>query len=695
MANKIGSIYLRFRRNARLPMILQEELAECAHACIAMVAHFWGCKLSLSHLRRLYATSVRGITVLQMNKIFDQLGFKTRVLRIAVQDLPLVSTPAILHWNQNHFVVLNRVRRKKVLVHDPAIGVKAYTLDEAARFFSGIVLEIEQTERLISSSQSSSLTIWVLLKSMLGMSRIGGLLLLLSVFIELMQIINPMFMQYVTDYVVGANALGQMYHIGMGCVLFFILQGMTEWLRSHLILYTSIRITEALATEVFQHLLRLPLQFFAHRHVSDIQTKFQFIDQLKTKLSTDFMHAFLDGLMILVTIGVMYLYSSILACMIVSMMMLYASTLYWNIHTYRQQISAAVSLHAKTAVTFQEALRGIAPIKSFLKEQIWFQLWRNDYVDALNHDIRISQTQIRYRILNQVLGHIEYVLVICVGARLVLSQQMSIGMLLAFLAYRMILVNKFTAFVQYLFAYQTMTIQLQRLEDLLDQAPEVIQSVHQAPRQAQNVIHVQSICFSYPGSTHELLSNVNFSVHPGEKIAIIGPSGCGKTTLLKIMMGFESPSTGRIVVDDIPLSIFGLQHFRQISASVMQDDVLFTGSILDNITFFADEVDMSRVYKMAKLSCIHDTIVSLPMGYDSLISQTQTSLSGGQRQRILLARALYKQPQFLFLDEATSHLDLDLEKSINQALSNHPITQIMVAHRPETIAMADRVIELQ
>ena len=666
---------LQFCSKAKLPMIFQEEMAECAHACIAMIAYFWGCKLSLLALRQLHHTSMRGMNLLQMNKVFDQLGFKTRVLRVLLHDLCKVKTPAILHWNHNHFVVLKKVKRHAIVVHDPALGVRVYAKTEAVRFFSGIVLEIEKTEYVALVGQSTQLTILTLLKSVLGMPKILGTLLLLSLLIESMQIINPMFMQYVTDYVVGSNTLSQMYYLGLGCMIFGMLQGLTEFLRSHLILYTSMQITESFATEVFKHLLQLPLKFFAHRHLSDIQSKFQSIDQLKTQLSTDLFHTSLDGFMVVVTLTVMFVYSHILAGIMLSIFSVYAGSLYWSVRVYKRQMGTALVLHAKSAVTFHETLRGIAPVKSFLKEAIWFQLWRNDYVDALNHDIQISKIQIRFRVLNQVLCHIEYIMVLCVGAGLVVAQRLSIGMLLAFLAYRMILVSKFAAFIQYVFSYQGLTLQLQRLQDL--------------------IIHVQGIAFSYPGYAQPVLDEVSFRVHPGEKVAIVGPSGCGKTTLVKIMMGLEQPTAGKIFVDDLPLTLFGLQNFRQISASVMQDDMLFTGSIVDNITFFAEEVDMGYVYEVAKLACIHDTIIALPMGYESLIGQTQTSISGGQRQRILLARALYKKPKFLFLDEATSHMDLQLESEINQALQTCRMTQIIVAHRPATIAMADRVIELK
>ncbi len=687
-------LQLRFRKKAVLPVILQEEMTECGHACIAMLSFFWGCKLSLSDLRRLNHTSTRGMTLRQLTHLLDQLGFKTRVLRVSISDLARVSVPAILHWDHNHFVVLKKVQRDCVIVHDPAIGMRTYAHTELADFFAGIVVEAEKLTGAQPIGQHVSYPLWTLLKSVRGMPRVLGALLFLSVILELLQMLNPMLMQYVMDYGVGASALAQMYRIGVGCVIFAGLYGLTEFLRSHLILYGAMQVTKSFATAVFKHLLTLPLAFFYHRHLSDIQAKFQSIEQLKTQLSTNLMHTVLDGLMIIVTLGVMFLYSPILTGIVAVIMSVYGGLLYSNIRTYRQQSGTALALHTKTAVTFFETFRGIIPIKLFLKEDVWFQLWCNEYVDALNHDIQVAQVQIRHRVLNQVLCHVEYIVVVCIGASLILSQRLSVGMLLAFLAYRMLLTNKSTSFVQSVFSYQSLALQLCRLQDVIDYEPEARITPTHPPSQIEGRLCVENIAFTYPGQEKPLFENLSFTVYPGEKIAIVGPSGCGKTTLLKIMMGLEQPIVGKVLLDALPLRLFGIQHFRQLSASVMQDDVLFTGSILDNITFFTDDVDIERVYAVAKLTYIHDLITSFPMGYDTLLGQTQTTISGGQRQRILLARALYKQPKFLFLDEATSHLDLALETLINQALQACSMTQIIVAHRPETIAMANRVLYL-
>jgi ATP-binding cassette subfamily B protein RaxB len=340
-------------------------------------------------------------------------------------------------------------------------------------------------------------------------------------------------------------------------------------------------------------------------------------------------------------------------------------------------------------------LQGIIPIKSFLKERVRFGTWRNCYIDSLNADIRVSKLNVVYQVANQLIFHIEHILVVCMGASLVLANKFSLGMLMAFLSYRLLLVNKTTSFIQNIFDYKLISIQLNRLSDILFQQPETLEGGHINQDHIIEGLSLENIVFKYEVNERAILNNVNLRIKVGEKIAIIGPSGCGKSTLLKVMMGLLEKTGGDIYIDNIPLKDFGLRNYRALTASVMQEDSLLTGSIMDNISFFDESVDIEQMYHAAKLAHIHDTICKFPMGYETLVGDMGSTLSGGQKQRILLARALYKKPKILFLDEATSHLDVENEKNINQALKALDITQIVIAHRQETIQMADRVIELE
>lgn len=685
---------LRFNRTLKLPMILQDEIAECGHACVAMISQFFGHTLDLCGLRKINKPSTHGVTLRHINKLLIQLGFKTRALRVPLSELHLIKTPAILHWNMNHFVVLKQIKKNKIILHDPAIGVRTCSLDEFSQSFTGIVLEVEKADDFQQVRAQHKLCLYDIIKTVPRFNHLLGLLLLLSLSIELLTLLNPLFIQYVTDQVIASNSLSNLYTVASGFTLFVLLHTLAEYTRGHLVLYTTTHVTESFSSNVFKHLLTLPTSFFETRHQGDLQSKFQSIEQIQTKISTDFINTLLDGVMFIINLMVMLIYSRILTAIVMSAFLLYVSLRYASYQSLKNQTASAVYLHAKVATTFLETLRAITPIKLFLKESGRFNTWRNGYIDALNADIQISKKQILYRVANHFLFNIEFIIVVCVGTQLVLTKQFSIGMLIAFLAYRLMLVNKSSSFIQNIFDYQLISVQLNRLSDILFQESELTHTDIKCTKQPKGSLSLQAISFQYTPTDNNILNQVTLNIRPGEKVAIIGPSGCGKSTLLKVMMGLLPPTSGNIYIDDIPLNVFGLNHYRNITAAVMQHDSLLTGSIIDNITFFDEQIDLEYVYYVATLACIHDMISTLPMGYETLVGDMGSTLSGGQKQRLLLARALYKRPNILFLDEATSHLDDDNEQRINQALKSLNITQIMVAHRKETIKMADRVIDL-
>ncbi|MDP3706046.1 MAG: peptidase domain-containing ABC transporter [Legionellaceae bacterium] len=691
---KTQSSTLRFSRTQILPMILQDEIAECGHACVAMISQFFGHTLDLYGLRKISKPSTHGVNLRHINNLLVQLGFKTRALRVPIHEVRFIKTPAILHWNMNHFVILKQIKKNKIILHDPAIGIRSCSFDEFSQSFTGIVLEVEKADDFQLIRSQNKLSLYDIIKTVPRFTHLFSLLILLSLSIELLTLLNPLFIQYVTDNVITSSNLGNLYTIASGFTLFVFVHTLAEYTREHLVLYTTTHCTESFSSNVFKHLLTLPTSFFETRHQGDLQSKFQSIEQIQTKISTDFINTLLDGLMFIVNLLVMLVYSRILSSIVIVTLLLYVTIRYVSYQSLKNQTASSVYLHAKVATTFLETLRAITPIKLFLKENGRFSMWRNGYVDALNSDIQISKQQIRYRVANHFIFNIELIIVICVGAQLVLTKQFSIGMLISFLAYRLMLVNKASSFIRNIFDYQLISVQLNRLSDILFHESERTHTEIDHTKQSKGSLSLQDISFQYNPNDSKILNKITINIHPGEKVAIIGASGCGKSTLLKVMMGLLPPSSGDIYVDNTPLHVFGLNNYRTITAAVMQHDSLLTGSIIDNITFFEEQIDWDHAYHVAKLARIHDMIMTLPMGYETLISDMGSALSGGQKQRLLLARALYKRPNILFLDEATSHLDDDNEKYINQALKSLNITQIIVAHRKETIKMADRVIDL-
>lgn len=685
---------LSFNSIKRLPMILQDEFAECAHACIAMISCFFGYTIDLHALRAIHNPSLKGMNLREIANLLEKLGFRTRALRVPINNIKLIQCPAILHWNHNHFVVLKRVRRNTIIIHDPAIGILHCKQDEFARSYGGVVLNVERSLEFKPLKDKQTLNLFDFLKTIVNGKKWLAMIFTLSLVLEILSLFNPFLIQLVTDRVLGANQLHYLIMLGFGFSILALFHVVVEYIRSHLILYITTNLTETFSANVMLHLIKLPVDFFYRRHKGDIQSKFQSIELIQRKISTDFINTLLDGLMMVVNLLFMFFFSQLLTSIVLIALIFYICLRYFSYQRLKEETSISIHQHAKTASIFLETIQAITPIKLFLKENLRFNTWRNGYIDALNADIKIAKMQILYQITNHLLFNIEHILVVCMGAKLVIDKQFSIGMLLAFLAYRLALVNKSASFIQNLFDYKLMSIQLDRIGDILLQKPEQIPLSLNETKHIQGHLTLHDLSFYYQTNEAIILNKINIDIRAGEKIVITGPSGCGKSTLLRIMLGLLEPTSGEINIDGIALRDFGLLNYRELTASVLQDDQLLSGSILDNITFFDEHYDMAHVYAVAKLACIHDTIQQLPMRYQTLVGEMGSILSGGQKQRILLARALYRKPKILFLDEATSHLDIYNEKQINQSLKSLAITQIVIAHRLETINMADRRIDL-
>ncbi len=677
----------------KLPMILQEQVSECAHACVAMIACFWGHELDLGYLRRHSPTSIRGVNLHQVNQLLATLGFDTRALHVPLSELAFVQCPALLHWDMNHFVVLKKVTRRHAVIHDPARGVCRLTHAEVSKHFTGIVLEVQKAPVFKPISARSSLNGWAWLKSMRNFKYGFWLLLVLSFVIEMLTLACPLFTQYVTDHVIGGANFRNLRVAVLGFLFLTMGLVLSERLRAHLVLYLKMQMTAHFSIQVMRHLFRLPLNFFESRHKGDLQSKINAIGEIQRKFSVDLVTTFLDGVMVLLQAGLMLAYSVPLASLVFIALVFELLIRLFSYRTLQDQMNSSMHHQAKAATVFLESLQSILSIKAYLKEEFRLNRWRSHFIEGLNQDIAVSRLHIRYHFVHQCLTQVEYLSVLTCGAVMVMHQSLSVGMLLAFLGFRQQLVQKCSSLIHQIFEYRLVGLHLERLSDVAAHPTEAIEE-KKSSIAIKGEIVLQEVGFAYHPSLGPIFSDISFNVSAGEKIALVGPSGAGKTTLLKVMMGLLEPSMGKIWVDGFGINDMGLRCYRQAIASVMQEDTLLSGSLLENITFFDEDVDLAYVKYVAELAAIADFINTLPMGYETRLGDMGSSLSGGQKQRILLARALYKKPKILFLDEATSHLDVGHEAQINQALKKLSMTQIIVAHRQETISMADRIIQL-
>jgi ATP-binding cassette subfamily B protein RaxB len=679
----------------RVPLILQTEAAECGLACLAMVAAQHGLRTDLPSLRKRFSLSLKGATMADLVRMAGQMQLNPRPLRAEMEHLPQLALPCVLHWDLNHFVVLAELHGDWATIHDPARGVRRLRLSEVGKYFTGVVLELSPAADFKPKVEKQAVSTRQLLGRVVGLKRSLGQIFVLALALEVFMLLSPFFMQWVVDTVLVSADRDLLVTLGVGFGLLVLVQVATGAIRSWAVLYLSATLNLQWLSNVFAHLMRLPVSWFEKRHTGDILSRFGAIQQMQQTLTTSFIEAVLDGLLVVLTFAVMWFYSATLTAIAFASVAAYALLRWAFFRPQRDAMEESIVHDAKRSTHFLESLRGVQSIKLFNRQEDRQAQFMNRVVDAMNANIATRKLDLMFGVMHKLVFGLERIAVIWVGALLVMDHRFSVGMLFAFFAYKETFALRVSGLIDKLVELKMLKLQGERLADIVLTAPEAEPDVPARDGDLPARLELQGVSFRYSDNEPEVLKDINIAIEPGESVAISGPSGCGKTTLLKLMLGIHAPQSGEIRVGGVPLRQLGLRSWRDMIGTVMQDDQLFAGSITDNISFFDAQADPAWVAQCAQLAAVHDEIGAMPMGYHTLIGDMGASISGGQKQRILLARALYKRPKILFLDEATSALDVDRERLVNQAIRQLDLTRVIVAHRPETIASAGRVIVLK
>lgn len=671
--------------------IIQSEAAECGLASIAMVADVYGLKLGLPEMRRRFPMSLKGAKLNHLIRIAQQLGLGTRALRLEMEDLGKLRLPCILHWDLNHFVVLAKVGRSAVTIHDPALGKRKLSLREVSDHFTGVALELGPSAQFKRQKPVPAVSARQLTGPVRGLWGALGQILLLSIALQVFAVLAPFYMQWVVDQVLVSADRDLLTVLGLGFLLALLLQLAIGALRGWSVVYLSSRLGLQWMGNVFAHLLKLPLDYFEKRHLGDITSRMSSVQSIQRTLTTSFVEALIDGLMALVTLGLMLFYSWKLAIVTLVAVLLYVVIRAIAYSPVRDRTEQEMVAGAKQQTHLLESLRGMQSLKVAGEESHRRSAYETLMHDSVNQEVRLARMGLGFSSASQLVFGAERIIVVWIGATLALKSVFSVGMLIAYLAYKDQFAGRMAALFDKWVEFRMLRLHGERLADIVLTPPdEDIQDDIIPP--ASTRIEVDNLSFRYADGEPWVLKDCSFNIEPGESLALIGASGCGKTTLVKLLLGLLRPTEGVIRIGGKDLHKLGARNMRSIVGAVMQDDQLFAGSIGENISFFDPEMDFDRIEAAAKMAAVHDEIAGMPMGYHSLIGDMGSSLSGGQKQRVILARALYRNPRLLFLDEATSHLDVANEQLVNDAVRELDVTKIIVAHRPETIASADRVL---
>lgn len=677
-----------------LPVIHQTEATECGLACVVMIANYYGHDLDLNTMRQSHSASLKGASLKSIMGIADDLGLGARPLRLDMEHLEQLQCPAILHWDLNHFVVLKKVTKTRVHIHDPGRGLRVMSRSEFSDHFTGVALELTPTADFQAQTGRMRAHIGQLWTRLIGIKRAIAQTLILSVIIQMMVLAAPFYLQFTVDSAIPKSDLSLLLALALGFGGLALIKAISEAVREWAILVYGNQMSFQMVANVFRHLIRLPVSYFEKRHVGDIISRMGSTTPIQMALTQSVVAILIDGAMALITLAVMFWFSPALAMIVlISVALLIVITLAIYPSMRRTQEEAIVTKAIENSHVI-ESIRASTTVKLFGREAQREANWRNLFADYINASVAYGQWVIGQKLAQDILIGLQIVIVIYFGAKMIIADAsaFTIGMLFSFMGFRQYFTDSVTQLLQKGIEFRLLSLHLDRLSDILYADPEDLDDRDERAKPITDLrgeIELKNVSFRYSDTDPWILKEYSLTIPAGQMLTLTGKSGGGKTTLMKLMLGLYEPTSGQVLIDGVPLADLRLRDWRQSLGVVMQDDKLMSGTIADNISFFDPQMDMARIMKAAKAARIHDEIAAIPMNYLSMVGDMGSILSGGQKQRVLLARALYHEPKVLFLDEGTANLDEQTEREIADVISAMTLTRVIIAHRPEFINRAD------
>ncbi len=684
-----------FLGRRRVKLIHQTERAECGLACLAMVANYHGLDVDLATLRNRFTPSMRGVTLKTLVANADELGLLPRPVSLPLQQIVNLQTPAILHWNFNHFVVLAKINNRSATIYDPEGHCREIQVAELVKHFSGVALELSPGADFKPLRQKVQLNLSQLWSNVYGANQAIAQIIILSLVMQIFVVASPYYMQLALDSALPALDYSLLTVLAIGFALFTLISAGAIFLRDFVLLQAGNSLGLGLSVNVAKRLFKLPVPWFEKRHIGDILARFQSVHPIRHFLTEGATAALLDGVLAIFVLVVMFFYSLALSILALLAFLCYASIRLITFSLQRRANEDAIVAGGKEQSTLIESLRGMTTLRLFNKELDRHIIWQNRLVDSVNSGIRLGRLEAWQSLASNLIFGLETVVSIWLAVSFAIDGGFTVGMIFAFTAYKAQFLGRSSALVDHWISYRMLGLHLERLSDIALAKQDISFEETGSTAALKGAIELRSVCFRYSVSDPIVLDNIDLRVEAGDHIAITGQSGGGKSTLVKILLGLIVPDHGEVLIDGLPMKVFGFKNYHQQVGAVLQDDHIFTGSLADNVSFFEQAGDRERIVRACRAAAIHDEILAMPMGYDTLVGDMGSTLSGGQRQRLLLARALYREPRILILDEGTSALDSTREQLVNLAVADLGITRIIIAHRLETILSAKRVYRLQ
>jgi HlyB family type I secretion system ABC transporter len=692
---KMGQWWKKVTHN--YPFYEQHSATDCSAACLVMVGRYWGKEFNINRLRELAAVSRDGASLKRLASAAEYLGFNTRPVKASLDRLAGQSLPVIAHWEGNHYIVVFEISPQHIIVGDPAIGQRKLTREEFAKGWTGYCLLMEPTLAL-KKVDGKSANIWQLFQLITPHKVVITEIFIASIVLQIFGLISPIFTQLILDRAVIHKSVSSLATFGVGLLIFGGFQIAMTALRQYLMALTANRIDAALVIGFIRHAFSLPLSYFDSRHVGDIISRVQENHKIQSFITGQSLGVLLDLMSVFVYVTLMFVYSWKLALVtLVSippfLILNFAST------PFLKKMSREVFNASNAENSYLiEALSGVRTVKSISVEKSVRWHWEELLNKEIKQTYRGQMMGVKIQVMSSAINTISSTALIWIGASLVISGEFTIGQLFAFNMLSANVINPFQRLAGLWNSLQEIGIAIERLCDVIEAKPEEdSDSARQELGKLEGYVKFSNVTFRYnKDAAANILENINFEIKPGQTIALVGRSGSGKTTLSKLILGLYEPISGSIEIDGKDLKTLSLHSLRSQVGIVDQDTFLFSGTIKHNITLAKPSATQAQIQHAAELAGADEFITKMPMGYSTEIGEGGGMLSGGQRQRIAIARALLNNPRLLIFDEATSSLDTESERIIQNNLEKirRNRSTIIIAHRLSTVQNADLILVL-
>lgn len=683
----------------RFELVEQAEEADCGAACLAMISKHYGIAITLGKLREMANVTTEGATLDSLARVGESLGFTARGMKCTYESMLGFELPFIAHWEGYHYIVVYGVSKRHVWVADPARGFAKMTAADFEKGWTGTCLLFSPSADLSQARAGQSP--WMrFVRYLAPFKHIIGYVAMATLVIELLGVVPPIIVQNILDRVVVHQNLNLLHVLIVGLIIVHVFTRLTTLMRGFLANFIRRNLDFEMISGFFRHTLSLPLDFFNRRRTGDIFARFQENMKVRNFLTESTVSTLLNALMAFIYFIVMFMYSVKLAFLLIAFLIPMGFLTVMVTPRIKQYARRAFETSTDAESVLMETLSGAETVKAMGIERPMRMRWESRYAKALDVQYRAQRFDLLVGFTGQMLSAASSVVILWIGASLVLNGQLTIGQLIAFTMLMGSAMAPVMGLIGLWDQLQETGVAMERLGDVLDldpeQKPQEIESRIMLPS-LKGDIRFDNVFFRYGGKENRfVLENIRFSIESGQMIAIVGQSGSGKTTLAKLVAGFYAPTEGSIYVDGYDMSLVEKEYYRAQLGYVMQNNLLFSGTVAENIAAGEENPDRRRVVEVAKMADAHNFISAMPIGYEQIVGERGMGLSGGQMQRLCIARALYHDPRVLILDEATSALDSQSESNILRNMQDvlKGRTSIVIAHRLSTIMNADKILVL-